>query len=94
MRLRPSLERRLPNEKCGAFSLDHSESVADPEEHAYIAIPSWALSSTALSPMARAPYSGTSRKLVLALDIGTTFSGAAYTFLDPGEVPQIHSVTK
>ena len=47
-----------------------------------------------LLPMARTPYSGTSRKLVLALDIGTTFSGAAYAFLDPGEVPQIHSVTK
>ena len=42
----------------------------------------------------RARYSGTSRKLVVALDIGTTFSGAAYAFLDPGEVPMIRSVTK
>ena len=42
----------------------------------------------------RARYSGPSRKLVVALDIGTTFSGAAYAFLDPGEIPQIRSVTK
>jgi len=44
--------------------------------------------------MARSPYRGTSRKLVLAFDIGTTYSGAAYAFLDPGEVPQINPVTK
>ena len=42
----------------------------------------------------RARYSGLSRKLVVALDIGTTFSGAAYALLDPGEVPQIRSVTR
>ena len=43
---------------------------------------------------ARACYSGPSQKLVVALDIGTTFSGAAYAFLDPGVVPEIRSVTK
>jgi len=43
---------------------------------------------------ARSVYSGTSRRLVIALDIGTTFSGAAYALLDPGEVPQIQSVTR
>jgi len=42
----------------------------------------------------RAWYSGHSRKLVVALDIGTTFSGAAYALLDPGQVPQIRSVTR
>ena len=42
----------------------------------------------------RARYSGPSRKLVVALDIGTTFSGAAYSLLDPGEIPQIQSVTR
>ena len=42
----------------------------------------------------RAKYTGPSRKLVVALDIGTTFSGAAYALLDPGEVPQIKSVTR
>ena len=39
-------------------------------------------------------YSGPSRKLVVALDIGTTFSCAAYGFLDPGEIPIIRFVTK
>ena len=44
--------------------------------------------------IARGRYSGLSRKLVVALDIGTTFSGAAYSLLDPGEVPQIQPVTR
>ena len=39
-------------------------------------------------------YSGPSRKLVVALDIGTAFSCAAYGFLDPGEIPIIRFVTK
>ena len=43
---------------------------------------------------ARTPYSGSSRKLVLAFDVGTTFSGVAYAFLDPGQVPEIRPVTK
>ena len=34
------------------------------------------------------------RKLVVALDIGTVFSGAACAFLEPGETPQIQSVTR
>ncbi|KAF9650931.1 hypothetical protein BDM02DRAFT_3163995 [Thelephora ganbajun] len=42
----------------------------------------------------RADYTGLSRKLVVALDVGTTFSGAAYAFLDPGEIPQTQSVTR
>ncbi|KAI0926081.1 hypothetical protein AcV5_008643 [Taiwanofungus camphoratus] len=42
----------------------------------------------------RKPYSGTSRSLVLALDIGTTFSGVSYAILEPGEVPKIHGVTR
>ena len=52
------------------------------------------LSLTPIMERARPPYSGLSRKLVVALDIGTTYSGAAYTLLDPGEVPQIQSVTR
>ena len=39
--------------------------------------------------VARALYSGPSRELAIALDIGITFSGAAYALLDPGKVPQI-----
>ena len=44
--------------------------------------------------MESARYSGRFRKLVVVLDIGTTFGGAAYALLDPGEVPQIKPVTK
>ena len=44
--------------------------------------------------IARTRYSGSSRKLIIALDIGTTFSGAAYAFLDPGDVPRIQPVTR
>ncbi|KAJ3531699.1 hypothetical protein NM688_g7538 [Phlebia brevispora] len=42
----------------------------------------------------RKPYSGQRRSLVLALDIGTTFSGVSYAILEPGEVPKIHGVTR
>ncbi|KAJ3514768.1 hypothetical protein NLJ89_g2174 [Agrocybe chaxingu] len=42
----------------------------------------------------RAPYSGTQRKLVLAFDVGTTFSGISYSILDPGTVPEIRGVTR
>ena len=54
-------------------------------------------SAAFLTPMldtSRTRYSGDSRKLVIALDIGTTFSGAAYALLDPGEVPQVQLVTR
>lgn len=40
------------------------------------------------------PYKGTTRKLVLAFDVGTTFSGIGYAILDPGEVPKIQGVTR
>ncbi|KAH9917817.1 uncharacterized protein B0H18DRAFT_853686, partial [Fomitopsis serialis] len=42
----------------------------------------------------RKPYTGQSRSLVLAVDIGTTFSGVSYAILEPGEVPKIHGVTR
>ncbi|EIW80674.1 hypothetical protein CONPUDRAFT_125506 [Coniophora puteana RWD-64-598 SS2] len=42
----------------------------------------------------RQPYHGLSRKLVLAFDVGTTFSGVSYCILDPGEVPKIQGVSK
>ncbi|KAL5486031.1 hypothetical protein ACEPAI_7075 [Sanghuangporus weigelae] len=42
----------------------------------------------------RKPYNGDRRALVLAFDVGTTFSGVSYAFLDPGEVPKIHGVTR
>jgi len=43
---------------------------------------------------ARAPYGGSTRKLVLAFDVGTTFSGISYSILDPGQVPKIQGVTR
>ncbi|KAG1739210.1 uncharacterized protein EDB91DRAFT_1053992 [Suillus paluster] len=42
----------------------------------------------------RKPYSGSSRALIIALDVGTTFSGVSYALLEPGEVPKIHGVTR
>ncbi|KAJ3971068.1 hypothetical protein EV361DRAFT_243889 [Lentinula raphanica] len=44
-------------------------------------------------PIDRKPYEGTVRKLIIALDVGTTFSGASYALLDPGEVPITQPVT-
>ena len=51
-------------------------------------------SLTSIMDISRTQYSGLSRKLVIAFDIGTTFSGAAYALLDPGEIPQIQSVMR
>lgn len=42
----------------------------------------------------RQPYHGLLRKLVLAFDVGTTYSGISYSILDPGEVPKILGVTR
>ncbi|KAK0481095.1 hypothetical protein EDD18DRAFT_1203722 [Armillaria luteobubalina] len=42
----------------------------------------------------RKPYEGTERKLVIAMDLGTTFSGVSYCILDPGRVPEIKGVTR
>ncbi|TFK20835.1 hypothetical protein FA15DRAFT_707737 [Coprinopsis marcescibilis] len=44
--------------------------------------------------MSKKPYSGPSRKLVLAFDVGTTFSGVSYCVLDPGQVPDVRTVTR
>ncbi|OJA20126.1 hypothetical protein AZE42_04099 [Rhizopogon vesiculosus] len=42
----------------------------------------------------RQSYSGSCRKLILAFDVGTTFSGVSYCFLDPGQVPDIQGVNR
>jgi len=42
----------------------------------------------------RKPYRELQRKLVLAFDVGTTFSGASFAMLDPGRVPEIQGVTR
>lgn len=70
------------------------------------------------TPATRKPYSGSDRKLVIAIDVGkgvghccrniplsltlastnrlkgTTYSGASYSILDPGEVPKVYGVTR
>ncbi|PPR02811.1 hypothetical protein CVT26_009597 [Gymnopilus dilepis] len=40
------------------------------------------------------PYQGRKRKLVIAFDVGTTYSGISFVILDPGQVPEIKGVTK
>ncbi|TFK95589.1 hypothetical protein BDV98DRAFT_556293 [Pterulicium gracile] len=42
----------------------------------------------------REPYVGDRRRLVLAFDLGTTYSGISYSILDPGNVPEIHGVNR
>ncbi|KAK0471595.1 hypothetical protein IW261DRAFT_1511460 [Armillaria novae-zelandiae] len=42
----------------------------------------------------RKPYSGSCRKLLMAFDLGTTYSGISYSVLDPGIVPEIKGVTR
>ena len=43
---------------------------------------------------ARKPYAGTHRKLVVGIDVGTTFSGVSYCILDPDVVPVIRGVNR
>jgi hypothetical protein len=42
----------------------------------------------------RGPYAGNSPKLVLGVDVGTTFSGVSYILFEPGKAPEIRSVTR
>lgn len=42
----------------------------------------------------RTPYTGTHRRLVVGIDVGTTFSGVSYAILDPGVVPEIRGVNR
>lgn len=39
-------------------------------------------------------YLGISRRLVITLDIGTTFSGISYCILEHGEVPKVCNVSR
>ena len=40
------------------------------------------------------PFTGSLRRLVLAFDVGTTFSGISFAVLDPGGEPKIQTVTR
>ena len=44
--------------------------------------------------VARKPYTGQKKAIVIALDVGTTFSGVSYALLDPGQIPKIYEVTR
>ena len=44
--------------------------------------------------LSRKPYQGRLRELVVAFDVGTTYSGVSYAILDPGEIPKIQGVTR
>ncbi|TEB20801.1 hypothetical protein FA13DRAFT_1672147 [Coprinellus micaceus] len=39
-------------------------------------------------------HDGSKRKLIIAFDVGTTYSGVSYTILTPGQVPEIKGVTR
>ncbi|KAI5115973.1 hypothetical protein M0805_001504 [Coniferiporia weirii] len=39
-------------------------------------------------------YKGASRRLVIAFDVGTTFSGVSYCLLDPDQEPKICNITR
>jgi len=71
--------------------------VADPTSSDKISIPVQDVPPSSLSylvvmAITRSPYKGRTRKLVLAFDIGTTYSGVSYVLLDPGLVPEVQSV--
>jgi hypothetical protein len=40
----------------------------------------------------RRPYTGTAKKLLAAVDIGTTFTAVSFSILQPGEAPQFYEV--
>ncbi|KAJ6458048.1 hypothetical protein C8R47DRAFT_1246793 [Mycena vitilis] len=42
----------------------------------------------------RPAFSGSARKFVLGIDIGTTYSGMSYCLLEPGKIPDIFPVTR
>ncbi len=71
--------------------------VCKPSEHVSPAFPSpfdTPMSPPRLSADTRKPYQGHTRSLVIAIDIGTTFSGVSYAFLEPAVIPKIHGVTR
>ncbi|KAL4079085.1 hypothetical protein J3A83DRAFT_4367804 [Scleroderma citrinum] len=55
---------------------------------------SWVENGREVKMISRQPYQGRTRKLVLAFDVGTTYSGVSYCILDPGEIPTVHGVAR
>ena len=73
---------------------DGTQEILNIPGYRTVAVPLCRLALIPTMTPPRAPYYGPLRKLIIALDIGTTFSGAAYALLDPGQVPQTRSVTR
>ncbi|KAJ7471922.1 hypothetical protein FB451DRAFT_311117 [Mycena latifolia] len=42
----------------------------------------------------RAPYSGSTRKLIISIDVGTTFTATSYCLLQPGNVPKFEEILR
>jgi hypothetical protein len=51
-------------------------------------------SDLAASVNGRKAYTGPGRKLIMGFDVGTTYSGVAYSILENGKVPEIRTVTR
>ncbi|KAJ6558127.1 hypothetical protein B0H19DRAFT_129158 [Mycena capillaripes] len=43
---------------------------------------------------ARAPYSGSARKLIISIDVGTTFTATSFCLLQPGNVPKFEEILR
>ncbi|KAJ7021476.1 hypothetical protein C8F04DRAFT_267971 [Mycena alexandri] len=42
----------------------------------------------------RLPYAGTSRKLIISIDVGTTFTATSFCLLQPGNVPKFEEILR
>ncbi|KAF7361375.1 hypothetical protein MSAN_01170300 [Mycena sanguinolenta] len=42
----------------------------------------------------RAPYSGPTRKLIISIDVGTTFTATSFCLLQPGNVPKFEEILR
>lgn len=71
------------------FLLTPAQSVSVPAPYSYSFLPK----SLMATQHTRSPYKGDKQALVIAIDVGTTFSGASYSVLTPNEVPDIVDVT-
>lgn len=52
------------------------------------------LNAGSVRPLHPEPHEGKLLDIVIGIDVGTTFSGASYAILRPGETPDIISVSR
>jgi molecular chaperone DnaK (HSP70) len=48
----------------------------------------------AISAPSRESYSGSTKRLIIAIDVGTTFSAASFCVLQPNKVPKFEEVLR